>query len=474
MGRRRTTAIRSGRCARAPKLNRQSGREGRVRHWKGDPALAARSLGGCRLGDVRCRPAPAEHNPWRAPWPSRPAALGATLLLSIACQEGGGGATRGYAPAAPFDTTAAIVHRMALVDGPPLELGTALTIRIPVPQAVDSAAPDRFVHASAMADGGILVTDQVGAQVVALDRAGRLRWRSGERGAEPGQFQGPTWASECSAGQIVVYDYVLQRLTLLDSEGEVQGIFRPMAPPLHDGFRSQPVCNDKGIIAATTNLRPRTASAEGPFRPSVTLATWRTSDGAFERLTDLPGPDYYYWSDVNVSGPLFFFGRTVAYAIGPTAVFVATGDAYDIAAYTLAGEFQTLHVIQGVPRPEVTEAHLASAIDRHLQTVAPAARTGARRILEAMDWPKHHPAVDRLLFDPQGCVWASANADPNAASDVWRIVPIEGGLVSAVALPATFRLTEVRESELLGINQALSGETVIQIYPLERNPGTCS
>ena len=67
------------------------------------------------------------------------------------------------------------------------------------------------------------------------------------------------------------------------------------------------------------------------------------------------------------------------------------------------------------------------------------------------------PAWDRLFFDASHCLWARNAPIPGQRSETWDVLDPRGAHLGEVRLPAGFRLTDAKDSEVLGLTQDALG-----------------
>jgi hypothetical protein len=351
----------------------------------------------------------------------------------------------------------------ALLDAPRWRVDREAPLVIEVTD--DRGGAVSVAYAIRLADGRFAAADRPGGRVLILGPEGGFQAAWGRKGAGPGQFQSPTWLSQCGSANLHVFDARLRTLTIFNDHGEL--IDAEQLPPPGDlPAGEQPACDRSGNFAIQYKLERPEAIEEGPFRPMVTLGLRRKMQSAFTDLVSLPGADFYVWP--NQVGPLGNFLRRTQFALSEGSVFVMTGDAFEIAEYNLEGGLVRLTRSAGIRRPPVTLKHLEEDRREQLAAVPEEYHAKLTRALDDMQWPAFHPVLEGIIVDDSGCIWVK-QGDPDREDTTWRVLTRDGQPIGSLDLPDAFAPTQIKRDEIVG-RIRLRG---IVVYSLERGANDC-
>lgn len=322
----------------------------------------------------------------------------------------------------------------------------------------------RMVYALRLPDGRIAAADRGGNRIRILTAAGALADTWGREGAGPGEYQWVSWLSTCDQRGLYAFDLLLARMTVLNWSGEVLDVFH--VRPGGGSPNSHPVCNHRGIMAITGSVEYPESRSEGLYRPFVTVSVGR-GDQPFRDLVRIPGRDYYRFPEGGGEGPLVDFGRKPVFALGDTTLYLATGDAFEIAEYGLDGSLLALIRGRDVPRARITAADLDQVRQEELAANQPQYHAQLERTLASMEWPTYKPVIEGLLVDSEGCLWVR-HTMPDRPHLVWRVLTRSGRPAGVVLVPKDFTLTSADEHELVGYSESgLDGGRLL-IYGYQR------
>lgn len=363
------------------------------------------------------------------------------------------------------DSSAGLVYELGAAD---LEHAPRWKVAHDAPTAVGDveggAAFGALTFALRLPDARLVAADGIGARVLIVDEAGTLVDEWGRKGAGPGEFQYPSWLGMCGSDGLFVFDRSLSRLTEFSRAGGVVDVVQLRPGGLR--LRGPPACNQAGDMAVVGQLERPEELREGPFRPFVTLSVRIAADGEFHDVVRLPGPDSYRWP--NQVGPLGEFGRRPVFAMADSTLFVATGDAFEIAEFDLDGNLLSLMRADDVQRWPVTSRDLEQVRREQLEATAPEFRPRLNRALTSMQWPEFHPVLEGLLIGSKGCLWVR-HVQPASSLATWRVLTKSGIPVGIVQLPAQFTLTQATEREIVGYSEGPAGTDQIVAYRYERD-----
>lgn len=367
------------------------------------------------------------------------------------------------------DSTARAVHEITAADlksAPRWEL--ASTDSVVIGDLDGEAAFGSVSYALRLPDGRFIGADGTGARLLVLNGDGSLADEWGRRGAGPGEFQSPAWMGLCGTSGVHVFDRRVGTMTLYSWAGEVLDVIRLRLP---DGSRPRgiPACNRHGDFAVVGRLERPRELREGLYRPFVTVVTRSARDGAFHDVVRIPGADSYRFPTQD--GPIGDFGRHPLVAMTDSTLFIATGDAFEIAEYSFDGSLLAIIRANHVQRSSVTGDDVARVIQEQLDASNPQFHRRLKKRMATMEWPAFHPTVTGLLIDSEGCLWAQHNQPDNRRS-AWWVLTTSGTPVGFLELPKKLSLTQANKREVIGYVESGSEGGQIVAYRYDRRGGS--
>ncbi len=161
------------------------------------------------------------------------------------------------------------------------------------------------------------------------------------------------------------------------------------------------------------------------------------------------------------------FGRAVTFALTEDAIYLGTGEAYEIRRYALDGRLERIIRWPGgdltITDPEIAAYHAA-----RLEAVDPRARPALERSLAEMPMPPAFPAFDRLETDPDGNVWIASFRRPTSSQQSWTVIGPHGALLGTVAVPSDLVITDIGRDVVLGIATDELGVERIRLHTLRK------
>lgn len=303
-------------------------------------------------------------------------------------------------------------QRWKLSESPLLQIGVAHG---------DSAYQfHRITAALRLGDGRVVVADLGSRRVRFFGSNGQLLHEAGRQGNGPGEYQAPWSLARASADTIIVYDYQLRRVSVLDSQGAfVRNV--PLAGsevsidqvfPLENGdFIAVPAWSTASL---PSDLNP------GLYRPKQPIVRFLAVGLISDTLVSLPGQEISV-SDANgerLVGPAPF-GHALSVGVARDTLYVGTGEALEVQVLGIDGRLRrkvraptTPAAIEDVDLEQLVESQGASlSTDQQ--------RIYLRNHLMTANHPEMKPAFSRLLVDPSGAVWLSPTMDSYFLSEPW-------------------------------------------------------
>lgn len=370
------------------------------------------------------------------------------LALSLACETG-----------AP-PSTSALPSRSWVSDSTP-------TVDIVGTAREGEAAVGHAIGATRLSTGAIVVADALGHAVHFFDSTGARTRVVGRQGSGPGEFSAISWLGQCRPDSVYVWDFMQQRMTVIDRTGRVVRQFRL---PLDPGDGPPPAtlaCSSDGLIAYLG--RPdltATESDRGDFARSTAPLLAGSLDGRVVELASrVPVVETSRHGDTFRLRPL---GKRAQLAAAGNLVYLGTQDSGFVDVYEVGVPGRsTLSLGAMEPRP-VTQEHYDRAIAADLVWMPSAdARRRLRESLVAIPMPDVLPPYSQLLSDREGNIWAVLSSPGDSMTSLRAVAP-DGTVLGDLQIPAEIKVLEVGRGYVLGVQEEQNGEQRIQLYRYRR------
>lgn len=325
----------------------------------------------------------------------------------------------------------------------------------------------RITGAVRMSDGRIAVADRGAKQVRLFDAAGRHVLSVGREGSGPGEFGSVDRLTRAPGDTLVAYDGMQNRATVLTPDGRfvrVAGMPTAGDAPLRYA----------GRFGDGSLLLSRPAMLTPDARPGLrrdTLAYFRSdaSTGRADGISRLPGSETFV-----VAQGTGTTGYRRALTTEPVALtsgdslFFATGE--DLAVDVLGADGRLRRRIRAaVPTREVSAEDRARFREQMLEGSRGPARARLEAMLANMPFPPALPALERLLVDDAGNLWASEYRRPGEmAGERWKVIDRSGRWLGVVEMPQGFRATHVGRDFVLGITRDSVNVERVRLHRLTR------
>ncbi len=258
-------------------------------------------------------------------------------------------------------------------------------------------------------DGSIVVVDEQSHNVRRYDADGRHLWTSGREGEGPGEYRGLRLLGRCPGGAITVFDWILDRVTELDADGEVVDTRDLNAVGVNP--YGEPACSTDGRLVFTpwpedrVSVLERTVGEQWRWRVSLRYAS---EDNVTTLRSGIPGAERTRVSRGSVMPS--YWGRTMVFAAVGTGVWFGTSGDYELRHLDWTGRVTRTARWAG-PDLAVTDEQVEwyrdylSGLDRY-------ADGEGRRRFERDVWPERRaylperfPAYESLLALADGGIW---------------------------------------------------------------------
>jgi hypothetical protein len=325
------------------------------------------------------------------------------------------------------------------------------------------------IGAARLSSGTVVVADGMAGELRYFDPDGKLLRRAGSPGEGPREFIHMIRVARCRGDTLFVADAQRTFLQVWTPRATYAGIMDLSGLAAQGVEDLQPhifACNDRGTMVFV-DRRPAIpeGGGDGPTRSVVPIVVKRP-DGSLFKLGNFQGQERYFYRHPGggSSGPRPLGKRTLV-AVGDSLIYVGTGDAYEVALYSLNGQrVGTLR--DSVDTRPITHELVDTYIDRVLgETEDAAKRRAARSRYEALKYPDRTPAYLDMLAGRGGRLWIEAFRLPGDPQ-VWRVYTAKGKRVATVRMPPRFQLMEAGEDYILGVWRDGNDVEYVRMYGL--------
>lgn len=325
-----------------------------------------------------------------------------------------------------------------------------------------------IIDAGRLSDGTIVVADGRSAELRYFDRGGAPIATAGGEGEGPGEFRTIERLVVTPEDTVWVYDFALQRFTVVDAHGALVRVVPLDRPPPALGFA--------GRLADGTLLMGQywgageagAALPEGLRRDSAALVRFDRGGSLLDTIGRFPGREVHLALEGNrmvMGSPLF--GRALSRVAAGERVWLGDQASFEIRAYEPDGSLVLIVRVIGADL-SITQELLDAALDARLREVRPERRHAMRAFLREADRPAARPAYGEFLIDPEGSLWVAAYVISDGAARDWYVFSADGRWLSTVRMPVGFRLLAVGDRWLLGVARDDLDVEYVRLHPLVR------
>ncbi len=280
------------------------------------------------------------------------------------------------------------------------------------------------------------------------------------------ESQDPVWTAE---------DGSLQRVTLLDSSGNVGSVVRlaPIAksPSPSSGTLYAPAANPLGAFADASILAGavpfRMPPPEGVYRDTTFLARYDRAGALADTLGFFPTVDMFSDTSIPFTGSRLF-GRTLLVAVSGQRFYVATNEAFEVSVFSNTGELESLVRRDLLPTPLAQEDVQEYHEWRLSRLTSEASRRQVVPMMRGMSYPEVLPPSRQLLVDAQGDIWAEHFALPTHPRSLWSVFDATGQFLGELDLPIGFVVRDIGDDFLLGTWTDSLGVEFVRMYDLNK------
>jgi len=364
--------------------------------------------------------------------------------------------------------------RLVWGDGEGWQLSAEPILDIGVVEGDPAYQLDQVTDAVLTPAGDIIVANAGSQEIRVFDPDGRIVRTLGRMGEGPGEFQALSGVLVRPADTIMAFDQLHRSVTVFDPTGSVtrsailgEGI--PMGAPgaLDDGSL---VVASMALDETIADLRTRL----GAFaRPPASLVRYRLDDPVPDTIGVFPGLEFTSselpGAGVGVTVPLF--GRQFTFAARGDHVYLGTGDGYEIRIH--ASDHSLVRIVRRSDVDlQITEAARDSAMADILSAMDPELRPMWEELLPVTPVAPQRAPYGDIQVDALGYLWVSdfyhgSYRTPPPPSG-WAIFDPEGCWLGEMTVPDGFRVFEVGEDYVLGVQRDELDVEHVRMYGLER------
>ncbi len=324
--------------------------------------------------------------------------------------------------------------------------------------------------AAARTRGGFVVADAGTGELRFFDPQGKPTRTVGRTGRGPGEFQFIAWIGILPGDSVAAWDASLRRVSIFGPDGRLAREFQPrglsgLLPSVYGAFQD-------GTLLVSTGMESASAPpAEGrAWRDTIALLRISRTGEVLDTVARVPGPARYQVTSSSGmprsnSVP---FGPNTSAAVHGQAVYLATGEAYEIGVYGADGTPRRL--IRKQVRPlRVTAAHRASYAANVVQVGgAPEQRRERQKMVEDAPYPPTMSPVERVVADQEGNVWVKEPQPPDTWDRLgrWSVFDAGGRWIATLDTPGRFAVEQVGPDWVLGRKADPDGTERVRMYRL--------
>ncbi len=391
--------------------------------------------------------------------------VGALALLELVLSPPSGG--RG--PFTVHDSAGVrIVESSAPVwgGGPGWQLAESPTLRLGVVEGDPVFQFDGVTGAQRLRNGAIVVADGGSQEVRFYRGSGDVEAVVGGAGEGPGEFTGLAALGTDPGGRIWAWDFVLRRITWLDSIGAIQEVTSLGPEP--------PMLNPIGVLPdGSFVLKQLWAAAQiaqatetGLRRDRIAYVRFDSRGTLLDTVGLFPGREVYV-SEEGGRGVMNTppFGKNSVGAIWDGSLAIGSQSSFELGQYGTDGALEKLVRIPGRDL-SVGDDDLETYIQERLRAVALEDQARFRQSLEAMPVPATKPAYGGFLADEGGNLWVSEWAVYPQVPLRWTVLDEGGRWLGEVEMPEGFLPLAIGGDWILGVEKDELDVEYVALYDL--------
>lgn len=320
-----------------------------------------------------------------------------------------------------------------------------------------------------LVDGSIVVVDEQSDNVRRYDANGRHLWTNGREGDGPGEYRGLRLLRNCPGAAVTVFDWVQDRITQLDLDGNV--VDTRTLNSIGVNPYGEPACSTDARLVFTPwpedrrSVLERAVGEQWRWRVSLRYAL---DDSVTALRSGIPGAERTRISRGSVMPS--YWGRSMVFAAVDTGVWFGTSDDYELQHLDWTGRVTRTARWLG-PNLAVTDEQVEryrdylSGLDRY------ADREGRRRF-ERVVWPERRgylperfPAYESLLALADGSIWIRTHSW-RAPGEELHLLDRNGVWLRRLTMPGGFVLLDAGRDWVLVRQRDAFGVPTVALYDL--------
>lgn len=331
-------------------------------------------------------------------------------------------------------------------------------------------------------DAGIAVADRGSSQVRFFGRDGTFDGYVGGSGEGPGEFGYIRGIGRCGADSLFVFEIDYETKVFSPERSFVRQA-RPFDAATVERRPYALECAPNGYYVAV-GWEPRVASGrpatEGPpigfYRAEAPVWILAPSHAVADGIARIEH------AGLVVSGELGTFlsserigtergsrphpfGRSLRLAMNEDAIYLGTGEQFQIRRYSLQGELGRLIRWDGEDLT-INDDDIQAYRESQLEAVEPTQRAALERSLRDMPMPPAFPAYVRLETDAVGNLWVEHFRRPGARDHHWTVFSAEGALLGRVDVPIGLTITDIGDDRIVGVSSDDLGVERVSVHRL--------
>ena len=341
---------------------------------------------------------------------------------------------------------------------------------------VADGAPEYQLHlvrgVLRLPDGRIVIGDGGSGQIRFYDNSGVFLNAAGRKGHGPGEFgESVMRVWQGARGDLLVEDGGNRRINVFSESGwfvravALQRLERsPAISPLG-------LFDDGSILAVVSNPRrdDRTASGSPVEYPWLLYLHFADNGLLLNHVLQARGsPTWAYTHRGSMNRTRLPFGESALHAVLGNTLAFSSGSACEVEIRSQQGEREGIFRWQGAPRHRVKDVWKRYQ-DESVKSLTPTGRE-AYRYFYTLDLPLPElvPALERLLADADGNLWAKRYLLPWESRHEWDVLAPGGEWLGTVVTPQDLTVIQIGPDFVLGTHRDTLGVERVRLHRLRK------
>ena len=321
-------------------------------------------------------------------------------------------------------------------------------------------------------DGRIAVGDGGSGQVRFYDSTGVFLNAIGRRGHGPGEFgQSVMRVWRGARGDIVVEDGGNRRLNVFSEAGWFIRAVQLQRLESSPAISPLGLFDDGTILAVVTNPRRDDGAATGSpvEHPQLLYLQYADNGLMLSQVRRMRGsPTYAYTHRGSLNRSRLPFRESALHAVLGNAVAFSTGLADEVEIWSQQGDHEGIFRWEGARRPRVKDVW-ERYFDESMKSLTLAGRDAYREFYSLdLPLPDRVPALERLLADADGNLWAKRYLLPWESRPEWDVLAPGGEWLGTVRTPAGLTVIQIGSDFVLGTHRDDLGVERVRLHTLRK------